>query len=218
MKFFPRLCRLLIGLFLYGIADSFLVRGAIGLPGWDVLAQGLSIHTGIGYGWVANMIGAVVLLLWIPVREKPGIGTVLNVLLVGTSAQLGLTVVPEWESLWIRVPLFLAGLVLMGFATGLYIGSRFGSGPRDGLMTGLVARTGWKIWVVRTLLEASVLVIGWFLGGNVGIGTVLFFAGIGPVCQIFMPRLAVPPRRVAAADQDVEQGAEQSAAGGTASQ
>nr|WP_244954216.1 hypothetical protein [Spelaeicoccus albus] len=183
---------MLIGLFLYGIADSFLVRGAIGLPGWDVLAQGLSFHTGIAYGWMANIIGAVVLLLWIPVRVKPGIGTVLNVLLVGTSAQLGLTVIPELESLWIRVPLFLAGLVLMGFATGLYIGPRFGPGPRDGLMTGLVARTGWKIWIIRTLIEASVLVVGWLLGGNVGIGTVVFFVGIGPVCQVFMPMLAVP--------------------------
>lgn len=194
---FGRFSRLLIGLFLYGIADSFLVRGAIGLPPWDVLSQGLSFHTGIAYGWMANIIGAFVLLLWIPVREKPGIGTVLNVLLVGTSAQLGLTLIPALDSLLIRVPLFAVGLVLMGFATGLYIGPRFGPGPRDGLMTGLVARTGWKIWIIRTLLEASVLVIGWFLGGNVGIGTVAFFALIGPICQVFMPRLAVPPKPTA---------------------
>lgn len=192
MGLFQRFCRLLVGLFLYGIADSFLVRGAIGLPPWDVLAQGLSFHTGIAYGWMANIIGAFVLLLWIPVREKPGVGTVLNVLLVGTSAQLGLTLIPDLSLLLVRLPLFAAGLVLMGFATGLYIGPRFGPGPRDGLMTGLVARTGWKIWVIRTMLEASVLVIGWFLGGNVGIGTVAFFALIGPICQVFMPMLAVP--------------------------
>lgn len=191
MRLTNRIARLLAGLVLYGIADSFMVRGAIGLPPWDVLAQGLSFHTGIAYGWMANIIGAFVLLMWIPVRQKPGIGTILNVMLVGTSAQLGLTLIPELNSLLIRVPLFFAGVVLMALATGLYIGPKFGPGPRDGLMTGLVARTGWKIWIIRTLIEGSILVVGWFLGGDVGVGTVLFFALIGPLCQVFMPMLAM---------------------------
>lgn len=178
-----RVVHLVVGLVLFGVADGLLVRGAIGLAPWDVLAQGVSGRTGIGYGWVTNAIGALVLLLWIPLRQRPGVGTVLNVLLVGTSAQLCLWLVPEPGPLWGRVAVFAAGLVLMAVATGLYIGAQLGPGPRDGLMTGLVARAGLHVWVARTVVEASVLGLGWWLGGTVGVGTVAFTVLIGPLCQ-----------------------------------
>jgi uncharacterized membrane protein YczE len=127
-----------------------------------------------------------VLLLWIPLRQKPGIGTIANALLVGPSADIGLYLIPETDVLWVRVVYILSGILMVGFATGLYIGSRFGPGPRDGLMTGLHRVTGRPIWAIRTLLEASVVVLGWLLGGTVGLGTVAFALLIGPVCQYFM--------------------------------
>ncbi len=160
-----------IGIFLYGFAIGMMLQAAIGVSPWDVLGQGLAIQTGLPFGVVTNIIGALVLLLWIPIRQRPGWGTVLNVLFVGYSAQVGLAVIPAVDSLWIRVPLFAAGLVLLGVATGLYIGAHFGPGPRDGLMTGIHRRTGWPVWRVRVGIERVVLAIGWALGGNVGLGT-----------------------------------------------
>jgi len=189
-----RLPQLLVGLFLYGIGLSLMIRGAIGIAPWDVLGQGISLQTGIPYGLVTNIVGAVVLLLWIPIRQKPGVGTVLNVLMVGPSAEVGLWLLPETEVLWVRVLLFTAGLLVTGVATGLYIGARLGPGPRDGLMTGIHRRFGWRIWIVRTAIEVTVLAIGWVLGGNVGIGTVAFALLIGPIAQITMPLFLVPER------------------------
>lgn len=186
-----RILQLLFGLVFYGLAIAIMVRAGIGVPPWDVLAQGVSLQTGIGFGWVANIIGAIVLLLWIPIKQKPGIGTVLNVLLVGTSAQVGLELLPALDVLWQQVLLFAGGLSLLAIATGLYIGARFGPGPRDGLMTGIHRRFGWRIWIVRTSIEVTVLAIGWLLGGNVGVGTVAFALLIGPMVNVTLPLLLV---------------------------
>lgn len=186
-----RMTQLLVGLFLYGIAISAMVRAAVGLDPWDVLTQGLSLHTGVPFGLMTNIIGLAVLLLWIPLRQKPGIGTVLNALLVGPSAQLGLAVIPAPDVLWLRILLFAGGLALLGIATGLYLGARLGPGPRDGLMTGLHKRTGRPIWMVRMSIEVTVLLIGWLLGGNVGFGTLAFALLIGPICHWTMRIFAV---------------------------
>ncbi|WP_270365440.1 YczE/YyaS/YitT family protein [Microbacterium algeriense] len=184
-----RLVQLLVGLFLYGVALGFMVRGSIGVSPWDVLALGLAGQTGIGYGIMTVLISIVVLVLWIPLRQRLGLGTVLNALLVGPSADLALAVIPQPDSVWIGAPMFLFGMLLLAFATGLYIAADFGPGPRDGLMTGLVGRTGWPVWLVRTLIEGGVLLIGFLLGGPVGVGTVLFAFGIGPLIGWFLPRI-----------------------------
>src|SRR5688572_26170431 len=180
------------GLVAYGIAISLLVRAGIGVPPWDVFAQGITRQTGIPFGLVVSLVGALVLLLWIPLREKPGVGTVLNVLLIGPSAELGLWLVPQQTVPWQQGVVFAGGLALLAVATGLYIGARLGPGPRDGLMTGLHRRTGWPIWIVRTGIEVTVLAIGWLMGGNVGLGTLAFALLIGPLAGFFMPKLLVP--------------------------
>nr|WP_201469952.1 hypothetical protein [Microbacterium hydrocarbonoxydans] len=182
-----RAVQLLIGLFLYGVALGLMVRGGIGVAPWDVLALGVSGQAGIGYGLVTVLVSVLVLLLWIPLRQRVGLGTLLNALLVGPSADLALLVIPAPPSIWVGAPMFVAGLLLLAFATGLYIAADFGPGPRDGLMTGLVGRTGWPVWVVRTLIEGSVLLIGFLLGGPVGVGTVLFAFGVGPLVGWFLP-------------------------------
>lgn len=187
-----RIVQLLVGLFLYGFGIALMVKAAIGVPPWDVLSQGISAHTGIPFGLVTNIVGVVVLLLWIPIRQKPGLGTIANVLLVGPSAQFGLWVLPQPTELVQQVLVFALGLLTVAIATGLYIGARFGPGPRDGLMTGIHHRWGWKIWIVRTGIEATVLVIGWILGGNVGIGTLAFALLIGPMVHRTIPWLMVP--------------------------
>jgi uncharacterized membrane protein YczE len=192
-----RISQLLLGLFFYGIAIALMVRAGIGVSPWDVLTQGLAHQTGLPFGLLTNLIGVVVLLLWIPIRQRPGVGTVLNVLLIGPSAQLGLWVIPQQTVPWIQVLVFTGGLVLLAIATGLYIGARLGPGPRDGLMTGLVRRTGWKIWIVRTGIEVTVLTIGWILGGQVGIGTLAFALLIGPMVNVTLPLLTVPVRPAA---------------------
>ncbi|MDQ2698427.1 MAG: hypothetical protein M3Y46_06515 [Actinomycetota bacterium] len=198
-----RYAQLLVGLVLYGFGLALMVRAAVGVAPWDVLSQGVANVTGMPFGLATNLIGVVVLLFWIPIRQRPGIGTVLNVLLIGPSAQLGLFLVPELESLWVRVPVFAVGLLLVGVATGLYIGANHGPGPRDGLMTGIHRRTGWPIWAVRTAIEVTVLGIGWLLGGNVGLGTLAFALLIGPLVNLTMPLLAVrkPPPAPLPVDQ-----------------
>ncbi|WP_144872783.1 YitT family protein [Microbacterium sp. 1.5R] len=182
-----RLAQLLVGLFLYGVALGLMVRGGIGVAPWDVLALGVSGSTGLGYGLVTVLVSILVLILWIPLRQRVGLGTLLNALLVGPSADLALALVPTPPSVWVGAPMFVAGLVLLAFATGLYIAADFGPGPRDGLMTGLVRRTGWRVWIVRTLIEGSVLLVGFLLGGPVGVGTVLFAFGVGPLVGLFLP-------------------------------
>ncbi|MEV7608806.1 hypothetical protein AB0N61_04920 [Microbacterium sp. NPDC089320] len=182
-----RIIQLLVGLFLYGVALGLMVRGGIGVAPWDVLALGIAGNAGIGYGVVTVLVSVLVLLLWIPLRQRVGLGTLLNALLVGPSADLALFVLPAPPSIWVGAPMFVAGLLLLAFATGLYIAADFGPGPRDGLMTGLVGRTGWSVWLVRTLIEGSVLLIGFLLGGPVGVGTVLFAFGVGPLIGWFLP-------------------------------
>ncbi|WBU37406.1 membrane protein YczE [Homoserinibacter sp. YIM 151385] len=191
-----RIAQLLVGLVLYGISLAMMVRAGLGVAPWDVLTQGIAKQTGLGFGLITVLVGAVVLLAWIPIRQKPGIGTVLNVLIVGPAADLGFLFIPEMpggvEALPARILLFAAGLALLAVATGLYIGARFGPGPRDGLMTGIHARTGWPVWVVRTAIEIAVLGTGWLLGGNVGLGTVAFALLIGPMVGVTLPLLRVP--------------------------
>ncbi len=181
-----RIVQLLVGLFLYGIGISFIVRGVIGAAPWDVLTQGIATHVPLSFGTITILTSIVVLLLWIPLRQKPGVGTVLNALLVGPAADVGFLLIPQNDLLAVRVTYFVVGLLLLSAATGLYIGAKFGPGPRDGLMTGLHRRTGWPIWSVRTGIEVTVVAIGWALGGNVGIGTVAFALLVGPLCQFFM--------------------------------
>lgn len=195
--FARRFAQLLLGLFLYGIGISLMVRASLGIAPWDVLTQGLSEQTGWSFGALTNLIGLVVLLLWIPIRQKPGLGTVLNVLLIGPSAQFGLWLFPEFQGLWQQVPAFIAGLLVLALATGMYIGANFGPGPRDGLMTGLHRRTGWPIGLVRTLIEASVLLAGWAMGGDAGWGTLVFALSIGPLCAVTMRWFAAKPHALA---------------------
>lgn len=184
-----RVIQLLVGLFLYGAGCALTIEAGLGVDPWTVFAQGLSVRTGIGIGWITNIVGFFVLLLWIPLRQKPGIGTIANILLVGTSMQLVLGVVPPISGLIAQIAVLLAGIVVVAIASGLYIGAHFGPGPRDGLMTGMHARLGWPIWLSRALVEVSVLVAGWFLGGTVGIGTVLFAVLIGPLVHVALPLL-----------------------------
>ncbi|WP_430591780.1 YczE/YyaS/YitT family protein [Humidisolicoccus flavus] len=181
-----RLVELLLGLSLYGIALALFVRANIGVGPWDVLSLGIVAQTGLGYGLVTVLLSGVVLLLWIPLRQRVGLGSVLNSLCVGTVAGITLTVLPEPEGLVLRIVEFAAAMLLLSFATGLYVAANFGPGPRDGLMTGLVRKLGWPVWLVRTMIEGSVLLIGWLLGGPVGIGTVIFAFGIGPLIQMFL--------------------------------
>lgn len=193
-----RLVQLFLGLILYGVSSSMLLLAGLGLDPWDVLHQGLSRRIGLGVGTWAIIVGFAVLLLWIPLRQRPGIGTLCNVFVVGAVIDLVLAVVPAPHELAVRVPLLLGGVLLNGVATGAYIGAGLGPGPRDGLMTGWAAR-GHSIRVVRTTIEISVLAIGWALGGDVGVGTVVYALSIGPLAHKFIPLLAIPmPRRDAA--------------------
>lgn len=187
-----RWSQLLLGLFLYGVAIALMIRADLGLDPWTVLAQGIEVQTGWSIGLVVVLIGLGVLLLWIPIRQRPGIGTVLNVLLIGPAMDLALLVLETPDELWGSILMFTGGLSLLAIATGLYIGARFGPGPRDGLMTGAHARFGWPIWKVRTGVEVSVLAIGWLLGGTVGLGTLAFALLVGPMVGVTLPRLRVP--------------------------
>lgn len=182
-----RLVQLFAGLTLYGASMAMLLRATLGLDPWDVFHQGLAGHVGLSFGMLVNAVGAVVLLLWIPLRQKPGIGTIANVLVIGTAVDLTMAVLPEVEGLALRTALMVGGIVLNGVAGAMYIGAGLGPGPRDGLMTGLVRRTGWSIRLVRTSIEFTVLTIGWLLGGTVGVGTVLYAVSIGPLVQAFLP-------------------------------
>lgn len=190
-----RIAHLLVGLALYGAGCAIMVRAGIGLDPWTVFAQGVSLQTGIGIGWVTNIVGFLVLLLWIPLRQKPGVGTLANILLVGTSMQATLAVFPAIDGFALQVLVFLLGMMLVAVASGLYIGADFGPGPRDGLMTGLRARFGWPIWAARLVVEASVLLAGWLLGGSVGLGTILFALGIGPLVHRTLPLFDLRRRR-----------------------
>ncbi|MFI7299115.1 YitT family protein [Streptomyces sp. NPDC050121] len=187
-----RLVQLYAGLALYGASSALLVEAGLGLEPWNVLHQGLAELTGLTIGVVSIFVGAGVLLLWIPLRQRPGLGTVSNVFVVGLAMDGTLALVPEAHTLAVRVPLLVAGVVLNGAATGLYIAADFGPGPRDGLMTGLHRRTGRSIRLMRTAVEAAVVVTGFTLGGTIGVGTLLYAVSIGPLAQLFLRVFAVP--------------------------
>ncbi|MCD0481148.1 hypothetical protein LO771_01655 [Streptacidiphilus sp. ASG 303] len=181
-----RLTQLYTGLVLYGASSGLLVRTGLGLDPWDVFHQGVALRTGWTIGTVSCVVGAAVLLLWIPLRQRPGLGTVSNVVVVGTSMDATLWAVPAPGPLPLRVLLLAAAVLLNGAATGLYIGAGYGPGPRDGLMTGLHRRTGRSVRLVRTGIEVAVLAAGWLLGGTVGVGTVVYALAIGPAAQVFL--------------------------------
>lgn len=189
MSTIGRATQLVAGLAMFGASVALLVRAGLGLDPWDVLHQGLSDRTGVSIGLVTVVISAVVLALWIPLRQRPGVGTLANALMVGLALDATLAVVPAPQTLAWRAAFLVLGIVGNGVATGLYIGAGLGPGPRDGLMTGLAVR-GRSIRVARTCIEVSVLGVGWLLGGTVGIGTVAYAVSIGPLAQIFLRMFA----------------------------
>jgi uncharacterized membrane protein YczE len=187
-----RLVQLFAGLVLYGVSMALQIRAGLGLDPWDVFHEGVSERTGLSFGTVVVITGLVVLLAWIPLRQRPGFGTISNVLVIGVAVDVALALIPEAGSTAVAVAMLLAGVGLNGVASGAYIGAGLGPGPRDGLMTGLVRRTGGSIGVVRTSIEVAVLAAGAALGGTVGIGTVLYALSIGPLVHVLLPRFTIP--------------------------
>jgi uncharacterized membrane protein YczE len=190
-----RVTALLLGLTGYGFSMAVMVRAGLGLDPWDVFHQGLAGRTGMTIGIASAVVGVAVLLAWIPLRNRPGIGTVANVIVIAVTVDAALTVLPTPTSLPVRAAMLVGAVVLNAISTVLYIGAGLGPGPRDGLMTGLVARTGLSVRLVRTSIEATVLAVGWLFGGTVGIGTVVYALGIGPLVQLV---LRITPTRVLA--------------------
>ena len=188
-----RLTQLFVGLALYGVSLAFVLRAGLGLAPWDVLHQGLAEHLDATVGQMVIAVSFVVLLLWIPLRERPGFGTFANAVLVGVFVDLTLLVLEPAQAWPARVLLLLGGVLLNGLATALYIGASLGPGPRDGLMTGLVRRTGRSVRLVRTVIEVTVLVVGFLLGGTVGVGTLLYAFAIGPVAHALLPLFTITP-------------------------
>jgi uncharacterized membrane protein YczE len=186
-----RLPQLLVGLSLYGFSLAMMLRSDLGLAPWDVLTEGLASRLPLSFGTITILVGALVLLMWIPLRQRPGLGTIANVFVVGITVDLGLAVLQTPSSLVLQVLLLVGGLVANGLAGAVYIGSQLGPGPRDGLMTGLARRTGASLRLVRTGIEVVVLAAGFLLGGTVGVGTVLYAIGIGPLMQLFLPHVVV---------------------------
>lgn len=192
-----RLLQLLIGLALYGVSLAMVIRAGLGTAPWDVLHQGLAGRTGLSLGTVVIIVSFLVLLLWIPLRQWPGVGTVGNAVLVGVFADVGLALIPQFSQLGGQIALLVGAVLLNGVASALYIGARLGPGARDGLMTGLARRTGWTVRGARTGIEVIVLAAGWLLGGSVGVGTVLYALAIGPMVQVLLPRFTVPGPKIA---------------------
>jgi uncharacterized membrane protein YczE len=189
-----RLVQLYVGLTLYGISMALMIESRLGLNPWDVFHQGLARRAGLSFGTVTILVGALVLLLWVPLRQRPGLGTVSNILVIGLVVDAGLALLPDVRPVAVRGALLVAGILLNGLATALYLGARFGPGPRDGLMTGYVARRpGRSVRLVRTVIEVTVLTLGWLLGGTLGVGTVAYALAIGPLTQTFLPLVTVAP-------------------------
>jgi uncharacterized membrane protein YczE len=185
-----RLARCTFGLALFAVGISLQMNANIGAPPWDVFHQGVSKQTEISVGKVIVMTGFILLLLWIPLKQKPGLGTILNALEIGLVADLALAIIPEPNNIFIRVVMAALGIVIVAVGTGFYIGSALGPGPRDGLMTGL-AKRGIPIRIGRTAIEVTVLIVGLVLGGQVGVATFAFAFGVGPLVHFFLPRLAI---------------------------
>ena len=186
-----RVTQLLAGLILYGVSMAMMVRANLGLDPWDVLPQGLAPRLGLSFGLTVNVIGLAVLLLWLPLRQRPGLGTILNVVVIGTVTDVGLAWMSQPETYWARFALLGFGIVLNGIAGGAYIGAGLGAGPRDGLMTGFCGITGLSVRLVRTAIELSVVFVGWALGGSVGIGTVFYAISIGWIVHCALSVLAL---------------------------
>lgn len=187
-----RLVQLYVGLVLFGVSVAMVIRATLGNAPWDVLHQGLARTFGLGTGVWSIIVSFLLLVLWIPLRERPGLGTISNALVVGLVLQLFLDHVPDAEALPVQLALLFGGVGLNALAGGMYIGARFGAGPRDGLMTGVNRRYGLPLGPVRTSIEITVLISGWLLGGTVGVGTVVYALGIGPLVAMALPRLTVP--------------------------
>lgn len=179
-----RLLRLNVGLLIYGLAVSMVVNAKVGIPPWDVFAQGISIQLNTSYGVASIIVSVIVLLFWIPLKVKPGIGSIMNAILIGLWADFWTQYLPKMDFYWGNLVMFLLGTCTVAFATGLYITSNLGSGPRDGLILGLTKRLGWKVWQVRTVIEVVVLGVGWVMGGQVREGTLIFALTIGYLMQI----------------------------------
>jgi uncharacterized membrane protein YczE len=182
-----RLPQLLGGLTLYGVSMGLMIRSGLGLDPWDVLHDALARRTGLTFGTITAIVGGLVLLCWIPLRQRPGVGTVANIVVIAVAVDATLALLVSPSALVLRIVLLVAGVVLNALATAAYIGVRLGPGPRDGLMTGFTARTGMSIRLVRTGIEVTVLATGWLLGGAVGLGTVVYALAIGPLTQAFLP-------------------------------
>lgn len=188
-----RLGNLFAGLVLYGLGIAMMVSAQLGVDPWDVLHQGVSGRTGLALGSVVIVTSVFVLLAWIPLRQRPGFGTLANAIVVGLAANAALAVLPDFEEVALRFAVLTGGIVVTGMATGLYIGARFGPGPRDGLMTGLAAK-GLPLAPVRTAIEVAVLAVGWAMGGQVGIGTLAYALSIGPLAKFFIDVFTVVDR------------------------
>lgn len=186
-----RIPQLLFGLILYGWSMAMQIEAVLGLDPWDVLHQGIARHVPLTFGQVVIVVGALLLVLWIPLRQMPGLGTVLNVIVIGLAADAGLAIMSQPDSLAARFALLIGGVVLNGLAGALYIGTHLGPGPRDGLWLGVVRKTGLSVRLIRTVVEVTVVVAGFLLGGTVGIGTVVYALGIGPIVQFFLPLVSV---------------------------
>ncbi|MCK1967081.1 hypothetical protein MT962_000872 [Franconibacter sp. IITDAS19] len=196
-----RLIQLYSGLVLYGVSTAMFVRADLGADPWNVFHLGVARIFSLNIGMVMILVGALVLLLWIPLRQRPGLGTVSNVVVLGLAADAALAVMPPMESLVARGVLLAAAVAVNAIATGMYIGAGFGAGPRDGLMTGIHARTGWSVRSIRTAIEVTVLLAGWAMGGTFGVGTVLYALTIGPLIQLCLPWFRAPSPMVAGAVQ-----------------
>jgi uncharacterized membrane protein YczE len=192
-----RFPQLLAGLTLYGVSTAMMIRSGLGLNPWNVLHEALTLRTGLTFGTITAMTSVLVLLCWLPLRQRPGVGTVANIVVVAVAVDVTLALLVRPDPLVARIALLVGGVVLNGLATAAYIGVRLGPGPRDGLMTGLTTRTGVSIRLIRTGIEATVVATGWLLGGTVGVGTVVYALAIGPITQAFLPLVTWRDRKPA---------------------
>ena len=195
VRFWPRFIKLNVGLFIYGLGIALLVHASIGIPPWDVFAQGLSVQTHISFGMATVLVSAIVLICWLPLKQKYGLGTFMNGVLIGVWCDIWTPWLPATTSYWEQLFSFILGMLIVATATGMYISSHFGKGPRDGIMVGTAEKFGFPLWMVRTGFEVTVLVIGWLLGGQVREGTLIFAVCIGVLMQFSLKLFGVPPRR-----------------------
>jgi uncharacterized membrane protein YczE len=193
--FLFRFTKLNVGLFIYGLGIAMLVHANIGIPPWDVFAQGISVQTGWSFGWSTVAVSVIVLICWLPLKQRYGIGTVLNGLLIGVWCDVWTPWLPTFTEYWQHLAEFIVAMLIVATATGMYISSHLGKGPRDGIMVGTAEVLGWPFWIVRTMFEATVLIIGWSMGGNVREGTLIFAVCIGYLMQTSMKLFGVAPQK-----------------------